>query len=108
MSHLTDVANTYEREARRSVSGTKARHLRDTAAGLRYMVGNREAADPTSLRLHMALRLDLPVGWCRRHGYQVAIGYGGLTFQRGDEPAQVASSGDILRWDGRQITVDRP
>ncbi|WP_210637238.1 hypothetical protein [Streptomyces sp. GESEQ-13] len=107
MTDLLEVSHQYDREAGRTVSMRKADRLRRMRDSLRYMVGNRDGADPMTLRLHLGLRLDVTTQWCRRHGYHASIGANGLTFQRDGEPPQVASLGDILRWDGRRIVVER-
>lgn len=106
MSDLREVAREYEREANRAFSARKARRLRDMAASLRYLASNRAGADPTTLHLRLDTRLDIPDRWCRRHGYKASLGAGGLTFQRDGEPAQVASVGDTLHWDGQNISVE--
>lgn len=106
MTDLLEVSHQYDREAGRAVSMRKAAQLRRMRDSLRYMVGNRDGADPMTLRLRLGLRLDVTVQWCRRHGYHASIGAGGLTFQRDGEPAQVASLGDTLHWDGRRIAVE--
>ena len=106
MNDLREVASDYDREADRAFTPGRARNLRDMASSLRYIVGNRDGADPNTLRLHLGVRLDIPTRWCRRHGYRASLGAGGLTFQRDGEPTQVASLGDTLRWDGQAITVE--
>jgi hypothetical protein len=106
VSDLREVAREYEREAGRAFSSRQARQLRGMAASLHYMASNRDGVDPTTLRLSLNVRLDIPNRWLRRHGYKASLGAGGLTFQRDGEPAQVAAIGDTLRWDGQQIRVE--
>jgi hypothetical protein len=65
-----------------------------------------EQQDPHVLRLSMAMPLSLPVDWCRERGYRAIHSFGGIAFQRGDEPVVVASVGDTLRWDGEKIVVN--
>lgn len=103
---LRDVAVEYDREALRALRRNRRDDAREMGAFLRWVAGNRDAADPTRLRLHLGLRLDLPERWCRRHGYAVTVGTG-LTIQRDGEPAQVAAVGDTLHWDGTAIHVER-
>ncbi len=105
MGDLREVAGQYEAEAARAFRLRRARHLRDMAASLRYMADNRAGAHPGKLTLTLGIRLDIPARWCRSHGYNSSLGAGGLTFQRDDEPAQVAEIGDTLCWDGQTITV---
>jgi hypothetical protein len=105
---LAELAAEYEHQARRAAGYEKRDRLQRDARLLRSMVANRYAMDPAQLRLHMDMPLDLPVRWCRQHGYRTSLGYGGLTLQRDDEPALVASSGDVLHWDGTRITVTTP
>jgi hypothetical protein len=107
MPDLREVADQYDREARRALNSAKIEHLRAMAASLRYIVGNRDAAHSDHLRLHYALRVDLPTRWCRKRGYTATLGYDGIYFQRDDEPVQIATVGDTLRWDGRRISVER-
>lgn len=103
---LLDVAKEYEREADKLWTAQQARWaLRDTAALFRRMVSNRAAADPTKLKLSLALPLDIPHRWCRRHGYRAVAGADGLVVQRNGEPALVAAVGDTLLWDGERLTV---
>ncbi|MFI6560414.1 hypothetical protein [Streptomyces sp. NPDC050534] len=106
MSDLREVAREYERDADRAFGAGRSRRLRAMAASLRYIAGNRDGMDPGALRLTLGVRLDIPDRWCRRHGYKASLGAGGLAFQRDGEPAQVASVGDTLRWDGQSITVE--
>jgi hypothetical protein len=107
MPELREVAEQYDREAWRARGRAKTEHLRAMAASLRYINGNRDAVHPDHLRLHYALRVDLPTRWCRRRGYAATLGYDGIYFQRDDEPAQIAAVGDTLHWDGRRISVER-
>ncbi|MFK0182339.1 hypothetical protein ACIQVR_41015 [Streptomyces xanthochromogenes] len=102
---LAEVADAYEREAYVAIRHAVQDRLRRQARCLRRMVANRDAADPTTLRLHHALTLDVPGRWCRRHGYRASFGYDGLTLQREGEPVIVASVGNTLHWDGHRITV---
>jgi hypothetical protein len=107
MGSLWDVAREYDREAMRALSPAKIRNLRAMADSLRYIASNRDAADPAVLRLHLGLRPDLPSDWCRRHGYEATVGFDGLTFGREGEPVQIASFGDVLHWDGENISIER-
>lgn len=107
MPDLREVADQYEREARNAVRSSKVDRLRAMARSLRYIEGNRDAAQPDRLGLHHGLRVDLPTKWCRRHGYTATFGFDGIYFQRDGEPVQIASIGDTLLWDGRSIRVER-
>jgi hypothetical protein len=104
---LLNLADAYEREARSMwTSDRDRRALRDSASLFRRMVCNQRAADPTRLKLDLAMLIDVAERWCRQHGYKTVVGHGGWVLQRVGEPAIVASFGDSLRWDGERVTVE--
>jgi hypothetical protein len=105
---LAEVAAEYEREAHAATRFTAQERLRRQAQFLRRTVANRDAINPAQLRLYVDMPLDLPVRWCRQHGYRACLGYGGLTLQCDGEPVIVASAGDTLHWDGHRITLTTP
>lgn len=103
---LLNLADAYEREARSMWTSDRDRWaLRDSADLFRRMACNQRAADPTRLRLDLAMLLDVVERWCRQHGYRCVVGHGGFVLQRNDEPAIVAGHSDTLRWDGQRISV---
>ncbi|MFF2383746.1 hypothetical protein [Streptomyces sp. NPDC058108] len=107
MSSLFDLAHEYDKQAFGAWASQRERWaLRDTASLFRRMVCNRDAADPTRLKLTGTMLLDIPERWCRQHGYRAVAGYGGCTIQRGNETAIVAKIGDTLLWDGERISVE--
>lgn len=103
---LLNLADAYERMARSMwTSDRDRRALRDSASLFRRMACNQRAADPTRLKLDLAMLIDVAERWCRQHGYKTVVGHGGWVLQR--EPASpiVASFGDTLLWDGQRISV---
>ncbi|SES03604.1 hypothetical protein [Streptomyces qinglanensis] len=105
-SSLAELAEQYERESHSPwISARRSRQLRHTAALMRRMVCNREAADPTRLTITWSMLVDIPARWCRQHGYRTVTGHGGYVIQRGSEQPVVTKPGDTLIWDGNEITV---
>lgn len=105
---LLNLADAYEREASSMWISQRDRWaLRDSAALLRRMVCNQRAADPSRLKLDLAMLIDVCERWCRQHGYRAVVGHGGYILQRGDEPAIVAGFGDTLQWDGQRLRVTK-
>ena len=104
---LLSLADAYEREARGMWTSQRDRWaLRDSAALFRRMACNRRAADPTRLKLDLALLLDVAERWCRQHGYKTVVGHGGWVIQRAPASPIVASFGDTLIWDGEHLRIE--
>ncbi|MBQ1165480.1 hypothetical protein KBZ21_46655, partial [Streptomyces sp. A73] len=70
------------------------------------MLSNRDAANPSRMTIRYRTHLDVVLRWCRQHGDRATAGAGGVTLQRGDEPALVAQPDNTLVWDGQRISVE--